>query len=70
MVRNALLVLVSFACGVVFATVSVPTIDAQDRRTETKELLRTDLGDWCPGKEVLVTVSSNSTGVAASPHYS
>jgi quercetin dioxygenase-like cupin family protein len=46
-------------------TVSVPTISAQDRKTETKELLRTDLGDWCPGKEVLVTVSLNSAGVAA-----
>lgn len=65
MVRNGLLVLVSFACGVVFATGYVPSVGAQDRRTETKELLRTDLGDWCPGKEVLVTVSSNSAGVAA-----
>lgn len=57
--RIALLVIASFGSGVVTTTWFSSLATAQAQQTVTAEPLRTDLGDWCPGKEVLISVASN-----------
>ena len=62
MLRSSLLVTLSFTCGAVFASWFAATVGAQNRQLESKELMRTDLGAWCPGKEVTVTLATNGLG--------
>jgi quercetin dioxygenase-like cupin family protein len=68
MIRSLLLVVPSFAAGVLLATWANPVVSAQFRSVETKELLRADLGTWCPGKEVIISVQQSGPGVSAK-HY-
>lgn len=68
MIRAMLLVAPSFAAGVLIATLANPVVSAQFRSVEAKELLRADLGTFCPGKEVIVSVQESGAGVSAK-HY-
>jgi len=71
--RTAIIVVAAFASGsVVTAWLTAPaaarpqpTATTQFRPTVTTELLRTDLADWCPGKEVVITVAANGPRDAA-----
>ncbi len=64
--RTAIVVICSFALGVAVTTWLPAPATAQSQSGSTTELLRADLGDWCPGKEVSVAISANGprTGVA------
>lgn len=63
--RSCAIAFVSFVLGAAAATWWTSTVAAQDRRTDSRELLRMDLGEWCPGKEVLITHLTNGVGTAA-----
>lgn len=63
--RQLALAFTCFALGVLTATWWTSSVSAQDRKTDSRELLRMDLGEWCPGKEVLITHLTNSVGTAA-----
>ena len=65
MFRSSLVTAGAFVCGALLATLCTSPIAAQDRKTESRELLRLDLGAWCPGKEVLITHLTNSAGSIA-----
>jgi hypothetical protein len=61
--RDALSLALSFACGTAFAGWFLPLASAQqNRQVEAKELMRTDLGTWCPSKEVIISLSANGPG--------
>lgn len=60
--REWMLVVGGFVAGVLVTTAWSPRLDAQDRKTETKDLLKLDLGAWCPGKEVLISQLTNAHG--------
>ena len=68
MIRAMFLVALSFAGGALIATLANPIVSAQFRSVEAKELLRADLGTFCPGKEVIVSVQESGAGVSAR-HY-
>jgi hypothetical protein len=60
--REWMLVVGGFVAGMLVATGWSARVDAQDRKTETKDLLKLDLGAWCPGKEVLISHLTNGVG--------
>jgi hypothetical protein len=72
-VRAVILVITAFASGsVVTAWLTAPaaaqprpTATTEYRPAVTAELLRADLADWCPGKEVVITVTANGPRNAA-----
>lgn len=62
MLRTVLLVIVSFVSGAAAATFSTSPVAAQDRKTVTRDLVKLDLAEWCPGKELLISQLTNSVG--------
>lgn len=62
MLRTLVLAVTCFAAGAAGATWGASRLDAQDRKTDTRELVRMDLGAFCPGKEVVITHLTNGTG--------
>jgi quercetin dioxygenase-like cupin family protein len=69
MTRTALvLVTLSFLAGVVATAWLAPSLHAQDRGTKNTELLRTDLGAWCEGKEITVEIQESGPG-SSGKHY-
>jgi hypothetical protein len=65
MLRSISLAVASFVLGGIAATWWTAAVTAQDRKTDSRELLRMDLGDWCPGKEVLISQLTSTVGTAA-----
>lgn len=59
---------VVFGFGVTVGSLTIPALSAQTRTTEVKELIRTDLGTWCPGKEVGIVLQESGPGTS-SRHY-
>jgi len=58
-----------FIAGVMVGAL-LPTLSAQTRPTETKDLMApVDLGAWCPGKEVTMQLVSASAGTSARHHH-
>jgi hypothetical protein len=60
--------LLIFAAGAVFATLVNSVVSAQFREVTTKQFMRADLGAWCPGKEVLISVQEDAPGTSGK-HY-
>lgn len=60
----------SFVSGVAFGPrlVSARAVQAQRREVKTTELLRTDLGAFCEGKEVIIQLNENGPGTSGK-HY-
>ena len=59
-----------FAAGAVFATLLNPVVSAQFRQVTAKQLIRADLGSWCPGKEVVISVGNNAPGTSGKHFHS
>ena len=57
-----------FLLGIAAGSLGIPALSAQTRSTEFKEIMRTDLGTWCPGKEVTIALQESAPGVS-SRHY-
>ena len=58
----------SFVIGILCGSWFVPAVRAQYQTTKTTELMRTDLGSWCDGKEVTIQVLEAGPG-SSGKHY-
>lgn len=68
MTRATVLVWVSLAVGIACGNLFVPSLRAQYRTNKTTELVRTDLGAWCEGKEVTIEIIEAGPGTSGK-HY-
>ena len=57
-----------FVLGIAVGSIAIPALSAQSRSTDVKELTHTDLGTWCPGKEVTIALQESGPGIS-SRHY-
>jgi quercetin dioxygenase-like cupin family protein len=65
---SLLLVALSFLAGAAVTGWLAPSLRAQDRGTKNVELLRTDFGAWCEGKEVTIEIQESGPGTSGK-HY-
>ena len=66
--KSLILVVLSFATGVAVGPWLVASVQAQYRPIKATELMRVDLGSWCPGKEVTFEMQEAGAGTSGR-HY-
>jgi hypothetical protein len=65
---HSIVVCIAFVSGVMLGPRLTATVYGQFRTANTVALAKTDLGDWCAGKEVTVEVQDYGAGTSG-PHY-
>jgi quercetin dioxygenase-like cupin family protein len=58
----------TFLLGIAVGQITLPAVSAQFRSTKTTNLITTDLGSWCEGKEVTVELNEAGPGTSGK-HY-
>jgi len=66
--RRIFLLTCTFLLGIAVGHMTLPALSAQFRSTKTTNLITTDLGSWCEGKEVTVELNEAGSGTSGK-HY-